>query len=107
MQDPRQAAPLGRHVRSSARIRLKPPGGGINFPASFPQDGFNAPPERQQPPWSQRRGRANQFVHVHGCYPGQFSLSEIAQSEFSQELAFEQRVRGVRDEYLPRLGRVA
>jgi hypothetical protein len=52
-------------------------------------------------------GRANQFVHVHGRYPGQLPLTEIAQSELSEEFAFEQRVRGVRDKYLPRLGRVA
>ena len=31
------------------------------------------------------------------------SLTEIAQFEFSEEVAFEQRLRGVRNEYLPRL----
>ena len=56
---------------------------------------------------SRRRGRAYEFVDVHGCYPGQLPLTEIAQSEFSEDFAFEQRLRGVRDEYLPRLGRAA
>ena len=42
-----------------------------------------------------------------GVIPGSPRFAEIAQFEFSEDFAFEQRLCGVRDEYLPRLRRVA
>ena len=52
-------------------------------------------------------GRVDQFVDACRCHPGQLPLAEIAQFEFSEDFALEQRVCGVRNEYLPRLGGVA
>src|SRR3954464_14450708 len=54
-----------------------------------------------------RCGRAEQLVDALRCHSHHFAFSEIPQLELSEHLAFEDRVGGVGDEYLPRRRRMA
>jgi hypothetical protein len=64
-------------------------------------------PSLTVPRRSGRRGAVDQFEDACRCYPRELPLPEVAEFEFFEDFAFEERLGGVRDEYLPRLGRVA